>query len=268
MPSRERSFRTEAVVLRHIDWGEADRLLSLYTRENGKIRAVAKGVRKLRSRKAGHLEPFTRVSLQLAHTREIPIITQAEAIDPYLPLREDLTLLAYASYIIELLDQFTYEEGENKALFRLIVETLRRLADGNQPNLVVRYYEIRLLDLLGFRPHLFHCAQCEREIKAEDQYFSGQHGGVLCPKCGGSVQGIRSISMSALKYMRHFQRSSYADAALAQISPQTYQEMENILQYYLTYLLERGLKTPAFLRQIRRVEHLGKDLYHEDDHQP
>jgi len=66
MPSRERTFRVEAVVLRHSDWGEADRLLSLYSREQGKLRAVAKGVRKVRSRKAGHLEPFTRVSLLLA----------------------------------------------------------------------------------------------------------------------------------------------------------------------------------------------------------
>ena len=101
---RMRSFRLEAVVLRHNDWGEADRILGLYTLEMGKLRALAKGVRKLRSRKAGHLEPFTRVSLLLARGRDMPLITQADTLDPYLPLHEDLSGATYASYVVELLE--------------------------------------------------------------------------------------------------------------------------------------------------------------------
>lgn len=252
MPSRERSFRVEAVVLSHADWGEADRLLRLFSREHGKLGAVAKGVRKLRSRKAGHLEPFTRASLQLARGREILLVTQAETVDAYPPLREDLTLLGYGSYVIELLDRFTYEEGENRALYRLLVDTLSRLAAHHEPNLVVRYYEIRLLDLLGFRPKLFACAKCENEIQPVDQFFSAAHGGVLCPKCGQGVIGARPISMPALKYLRHYQRSSYAEAARASIPAATFSEIEALMQYYLTYLLERGLNTPAFLRRVRK----------------
>jgi DNA repair protein RecO (recombination protein O) len=83
MPDQPRSFRVEAVVLRHANWGEADRILTLYTREQGKLRAVAKGARKIRSRKAGHLEPFTHITLQLAKSRDIPIVTQVETLDPY-----------------------------------------------------------------------------------------------------------------------------------------------------------------------------------------
>src|SRR5512136_3161070 len=115
MPDRMRSQRVEAIVLRHSDWGEADRLLWLFTRELGKLKAVAKGIRKPRSRKAGHLEPFTRVELLLAQGRDLFIITQAEAKDAYLALREDLVRVGYASYVIELLDRFTFEEGENLA---------------------------------------------------------------------------------------------------------------------------------------------------------
>jgi len=110
---RERTQRVDAVVLRHSDWGEADRLIWLFTLESGKLRAIAKGVRKARSRKAGHLEPFTHVRLLLASARDMPIITQAEAQDIYLSLREDLVRVSYAAYVIELLDRFTYEEGEN-----------------------------------------------------------------------------------------------------------------------------------------------------------
>src|SRR5512143_4200052 len=125
------SFGVEAVVLRHADFGEADRLLTLFTKQLGKTRAIVKGARKMTSRKAGHLEPFTYVKLQLARARDIPLVTQADTIDAYLPLRENLLLTSQASYIIELLDRFTYEDGsENLAIFRLLTETLERLASG------------------------------------------------------------------------------------------------------------------------------------------
>ncbi|HEX6303798.1 MAG TPA: DNA repair protein RecO [Anaerolineales bacterium] len=250
MARPERSIRAEAVVLRHSDWGEADRILSLYTRQMGKVRAIAKGVRKMRSRKSGHLEPFTQVNLQLARGRDMFIVTQAEAINAYLHLRDDLVRVGYASYVVELLDRFTFDDDENPSLFHLLAETLKRLDQESSLYLAVRYYEIRLLDLLGYRPHLFHCANCENEIKAEAQYFSALQGGVLCPKCGPGAPEARPISMQALKYLRHFQRSSYAQASRARISPDVNWEMEQIMQYYLTYLLERGLNTPAFLRHI------------------
>lgn len=223
----------------------------LYTLEMGKIRALAKGVRKIRSRKAGHLEPFTRASLQLAKGREILLVTQAETLDAFLPLREDLAGITYASYIVELLDRFTFEEGENQPLYRLLVETLKRLCKETDKELVTRYYELRLLDLIGFRPQLFECLKCGNQIYPEDQYFSAREGGVLCPKCGSAETGVQPISMNALKYLRHFQRSSFREAKLARISQDIYQEMENILQHYFTYLLERGLNTPAFLRRLR-----------------
>ncbi|MBN1667202.1 MAG: DNA repair protein RecO, partial [Anaerolineales bacterium] len=207
MVSKERSLRAEAVVLRHSDWGETDRILTLFTRELGKVRAIAKGIRKPRSRKAGHLEPFTRSNLLLARGRDLFIITQAEAIEAYLPVKEDLILLGYAAYVVELLDRFTYEEGEHPVLYRLLVNSLKRLARGDDPDLVVHYYELRLLDQVGFRPNLFHCSNCENEISAQDQFFSAERGGVLCPQCGRAGVDARPVSLAALKYLRHFQRS-------------------------------------------------------------
>jgi len=251
MPNRERSLRVEAVVLRHMDWGEADRLLWLFTRELGKVRVVAKGVRKLHSRKAGHLEPFTRVGLLLARGREMMIVTQAEAIDTFPLLRDDLLHMGYASYVVELLDRFTYEEGQNFPMYRLLADTLSRLCTETDFSLVIHYYEVKLLDLLGFRPQLFHCVCCGNEIQAEDQYFSAAQGGVLCPTCGVDASGARPISMQALKFLRHFQRSSFSEAKRAHPASTHYREMEILLQHYLTYLLERGLNTPEFLRRVK-----------------
>ena len=252
MPRPERSFRVTAVVLRHADWGEADRLLTLFTREMGKLRAVAKGVRKVRSRKAGHLEPFTHVRLQLAKGRDLPIVTQAETVDAYLPLRDDLIKTGYAAYAAELLDRFTYEEEiESSIPFRLLVETLGRISQESDAWLAARYYEMRLLDYLGFRPQLFKCANCEAAIEPVDQYFSPLAGGVICPKCGAGLPGLWTISMDELKYLRHFQRSSYAEASRAHPSAEVKKKVETLMQAFFTYLLERELNTPGFLKRIR-----------------
>ncbi len=250
MPSRERVSRAEAIVLRHSDWGEADRLLWLFTRESGKIRAIAKGVRKPRSRKAGHLEPFTRVTLLLAQGRDLPIVTQAEMVESHLPLREDLQRMGYAAYVVELLDRFSYEEGENVQMFRLLADTLNRLCQDAQPAFVVRYYEMRFLDLVGFRPQLRQCMGCGREIRPEDQYFSAAQGGLLCPKCGEHFPGAHSITMGAVRFLRHIQRSTYEEAARLPLKKGIDDELERLMQFYFTYLLERGLNTPAFLRLI------------------
>ena len=251
MPGQERSFRAEAVVLNHWDYGEADRMVDLYTLELGKVRTIAKGVRKAHSRKAGHLEPFTRVSLLLARGRDLLIITQAETINAYLPLRDDLLLVVHASYVIELLDRFTFPEEENRAIYRLLTNTLPRLTENADIPLILRYYELNLLKLTGFRPQLFNCVQCRAEIKPQDQYFSSEQGGVLCPNCGPGIARSRPVSMQALKYLRYLQRSTYAEARKVKPAEQVHREMEMLMQDYITYLLERRLNTPAFLRKVQ-----------------
>jgi DNA repair protein RecO (recombination protein O) len=247
-----RSFRVEAVVLRHADWGEADRILMLYSRERGKLRVLAKGARRIKSRKAGHIEPFTRVTLQLARGRDLPIVTQAETVDAYLPLRDDLVKTATASTVVELLDRFTYEEGhENFALFSLLADTLERIAALADPWAAVRYYEVQALDLLGYRPQLRFCVNCEEEIQPTAQYFSFAQGGAVCPRCGTGLPGLHEISLEALKYLRHFQRSSFPEAQRARPRPEVRDETERLLQGYITYLLERELKSPRFLKEVR-----------------
>lgn len=250
MAKEIRSRRVEAVVLRHTDWGEADRLLVLYTRELGKVRAIAKGARKMRSRKAGHLQPFTRVVLLLAKGRDLWIVTQAEMQDSFQPLRENLLKTAYVSYVVEILDRFIYEEGESQGIYRLLVRTLKRISEEEDAYLAVRYFEIRMLDFLGFRPDLFHCVSCGKEIQPEDQYFSALEGGIRCGSCG-LISSSRPISVQALRHLRHLQRSNYQDAKKLPIPPHIRDEIEAITHSYLTFLLERKLNSPSFLREVR-----------------
>jgi DNA repair protein RecO (recombination protein O) len=251
MTGNERSLRTEAVVLRHSDWGEADRLLTIFTSYKGKLRAIAKGVRKLNSRKAGHLEPFTLVNLMLARGRDFWIVTQAEMVENFSHLRDELALTGAASYLIELVDRLTYEEQENHPLFQILEESLKRLNGGDDVFSSTRYFELRLFDHLGYRPQLVNCVTCGKEIKPEDQFFSFEKGGILCPSCGNMAKQANPISLNALRYLRHFQRSSYSEVKNVKVPGAIRKEMENLTGEYITYLLERGLNTPAFIQATK-----------------
>jgi len=253
MPQKEnRTYLTQAVVLGHIEFGEADRIIKLFTFERGKITAIAKGIRKIRSRKAGHLEPFTRVNLFLAKGRNLDIITQAETVDPYMGLRNDLQRIAYAAYVVEALDRFTYEEGQNVGIFRLLTNTLSRLEKFPNPQTVTHHFELRLLDLLGFRPQFFECMECHKPIKEEDQYFSPLVGGVICPDCASLRAEAWPLDKQVLRYLRHFQRSNWQKVEGVRIPETIESGLTNFMERYFNYLLERKLNSPEFLRDVNK----------------
>lgn len=251
MPHEEsRTFHAQAVVIRHMEYGEADRILTLYTLERGKLQAIAKGVRKLQSHKAGHLQPFTQVSLFLAKGRNLDVIAQAQAVRTFDQIRADLKLTAYAAYLLELLDRFTYEEGSNRELYNLVVASLSRLDEGRPPVTVVHYYEIQLMELIGFRPELNACVGCRETIEPQAQFFSPRLGGILCPHCASLDPTAWPVSLSSLKYLRHFQRSPWPRLQERTIPPEVERELKALLEGYLTYLLEHSLKTPGFLQAV------------------
>jgi DNA repair protein RecO (recombination protein O) len=253
MPNAPRTFRLDALILKHMDYGEADRIVVAFSNERGKIRAIAKGVRKIHSRKAGHLEPFIYSRLFLAQGRDMPIITQAQMVEAFNGLRNNLVKIGYASYVIELLDRFSSEDGANHSLFRLSLETLHHLENLDDHFAVIQYFELHMLALQGFKPELFNCVRCREKILAEDQYFSAELGGVLCPKDGALIPGAQSVSMTALKYLRHFQRSEFIEASRVRIDHRIREEMSSLTRHYITFLLERKLNSPDF---IQVIEHL------------
>jgi DNA repair protein RecO (recombination protein O) len=253
MPDAPRTFRLDALILKHMDYGEADRIVVAFTNERGKVRAIAKGVRKIRSRKAGHLEPFCYSRLFLARGRDMAIITQAQTIEPFSDLRSELVKIGYASYIIELLDRFSSEDGANQALFRLSLETMHRLQDLENLFAVIQYFELHMLTLQGFKPELFNCVRCRKTITAEDQFFSAELGGALCPTDGLLTPGAQSVSMAALKYLRHYQRSDFKEACRVKIDHRIRAEMSSLTRHYITFLLERRLNSPDFIKVIEQL---------------
>jgi len=248
---QERLYRVEAVVLKRKDMGEADRLLTCFTRDRGKLRLIAKGIRKPASRKAGHLELFTHARYLVARARTWDIVTQAEAINVFLQIREDLVRTSYAYYSAELLDRLTEEQDENQEVFDLFLETLARLCETGEMRIPTRYYELHLLTLAGFRPELFVCLGCGEQIQPMVNYFHYARGGVLCRSCGAGIAGSREVSLPALKVLRYMQTQPYISVQNLQLREGVHNEIEDILYHYLTYILEQNLKSVRFLRLLR-----------------
>ena len=252
MPSRrERVYRTRAVILKRREQGEADRVLTIFTPEYGKRAVIAKGVRKPTSRKAGHLEPFTHVSLMLARGKTWDVVTGAQTVTSFRKLREDLDLTAYAYYFCELLDAFVQEDDPHPELYELLLNAFRRLEVSPNPALTGRWYELALLQHAGFAPQLFNCVQCGERIQPVTNYFSHERGGVLCPKHGEGASDAQPIPLNTLKVLRYIQTQPYNHIMRLQLTPGSMRQVEKLMGDYLRYLLERRLKSTDFIHLIR-----------------
>ena len=254
--ARERTYRSEAVVLRRVDFGEADRLLTLYSREYGKIRAVAKGARKPLSRKTGHVELFMRSRFFLAKGRNLDIITQAEVIESYMALRSDLVRTTYASYAVELLDRFTVEKGSGMIEPNMATIRLGWFATADDPLLAARYYELRLLSLAGFQPRLFQCVSCDEAVIEQDQFFSAELGGILCPDCQQADRNALPVSAVAVKVLRYMQTRSWDVVQHLHLKKPLLHALERVMHAYIMHTLERNLKSVDFLHRLRREAEL------------
>jgi DNA repair protein RecO (recombination protein O) len=248
----ERVYRTEGVVLRRQDFGEADRIIALYSPQHGKIRAIAKGVRRPRSRLGGHVELFTHVTVLVAQGRNLDLITQAEAVRPYRAIRDDLWKTTFACYCAELVDRLTEERLENRAIFDLLLHQLEYLDGAPQPDeLSVRAFELRLLGRLGYAPELYRCVECGELLRPVENRISASAGGTVCATCGATHPGARPISVNAIKAMRLLAGEPFDVFQRLRLPPETAAEVEGALRAHLNYILERQLRTAEFLDRLK-----------------
>ena len=256
MPKPPRQFRTQAIILSRRDFGESDRLLTLFTPARGKIRAIAKGARKPSAKVSGHVELFARSDCLIHKGRNLDILTQAQLLEPYLGLREDLGRGAYANYVAELLDRFTADDEEAGGdLFTLLHQTLGRIAEAADPRLAARFFELQLLDLVGFRPELQECVISRAALKPETQHFSYEEGGVVGRAAAPFVASrLVEIDMVTLKLLRHLQRSADAWERVnsLRITAGQHNRAEAIMLGYIMHLLERKLESVDFIRRLRQ----------------
>ena len=251
--SDTRFYKTEGIVVRLIPIGEADRVVTLFTPQHGKVRAVARGARRVKSRVGGHVELLARVRVLIRRGKTLDVLSQAETIDSNIALRQDLWRTTCGLYMAELVDRFSREELENAGLYQLLRHCLSELADAPSPDLLTRYFEVRMLTLTGFRPEVFRCVQCGGDLAPAAQAFSPAAGGVICPACrGGEGASIRTLSLNALKVLRLFLRSDLDAAMGVRVQRNLAVELEHLLRQYIRYVLEQDMKSTDFLDLLRR----------------
>jgi DNA repair protein RecO (recombination protein O) len=232
-------YRDEGVVLRTYKLGEADRIVVLCTRLHGKVRAVAKGVRKTKSKFGSRLEPISHVALQLYEGRELDIVTQVDSIDHFRAIRDDLDRIARASTMLEAVDQMSQERGVNPRLYQLTIGGLRALAAHNGP-LVVPAFFWKLLALEGYRPLLDGCAECGSPESLVA--FDLEAGGVLC----ADHRRGTAISPEALELLRRILGGQLGGALNEPESPATV-EVDHLAMRAIEHHLERRLRSATLL---------------------
>lgn len=245
-------YKTEALILRSHKFQEADSLLTLLTKEKGKVKAIAKGVRKVNSRLRGGVQLFTHNELLLYQGRNLDIVTQGQCLDAFVSLQNNMVALAAACYWCELLDFFLPWEQRDETLFTLALAGFHLLGLENS-QLVVRGLEVKLLSFLGFRPILEYCVSCGSVLsRGEKIFFSSSFGGVICAHC--SPDDPLPFNWEALKTWQQLQQMSPRKFARLKISPGGLKILNNVLEKFLLYQLEYPLKSRSVFETMWQAE--------------
>jgi len=246
-----RSYQTQAIIIKQTKLGEADKILTIYTPEFGKLKAVAKGTCRPGSKFGGNVEPLTHSLMMLARGRNLDIVTQSQTIDGFLTLKSDLWYMACGFYLLELVDSFTVENSENPLLFDLLLDTLHRLCRADSSEIVLRYFELHFLHYLGYRPQLHQCVICDSPLQPVVNFFSSSQGGILCPHCSEKEPESRPLSVDALKILRLWQDCDYATTKRVRVKAELSSQLKQVVQGYIKYLLQREIKSLAWLEELK-----------------
>jgi DNA repair protein RecO (recombination protein O) len=243
------TYRERAVILRKLDYGEADRIYTLLTSEHGKVPAIAKGVRRSASKLAPALELFAHVDVQLAHGRgQLDVVTQVVRL-PGARVPADPDRMAHASLIAEVADRVSEDRHPIEGLYELTQLALDDLARDDDPRRASAYFLAQALEFLGYAPNLSTCVVCERALAPEPAYFSPAAGGLVC--AADHLAGMLEVSVAALKVLRVAAAGDIALYRRLKLEPGLLEEVEAVLEAQIEHHLDRRLKSLQFLRRMR-----------------
>ena len=254
---RVQPIRTEAIVLRQRPLGDADRICVLFSPTRGRIEAVAKGVRKPLSKLSGHVEPLSRARFGLAQGRSLYIVTDAQTLDSWSPLHDDVVRMTEALAMVELIDRSTDVDVSAGPLYQLLRGSLDSLAATSSPAAVRWWFTLRFLDQQGYQPELDSCVACRAELGPDGNGFSASDGGVVCPDCSRSGIGQR-LSSPVFRLLRYMRRSTPEATAQVRVDAEASAELERHLRMSLEQALDSRLKSRGFAEDLARAESIGR----------
>ena len=249
--SQDRVYSVDAITLRRSNIGEKDRVVTLFTRERGKLGTIAKGARGSKSRLSALTEPFTNFRGQLSHGQSLQVLTQGEVRNAYLHVRRDLFKVAYASHCLEIVDAGTAEAQPVPELWDLLAGALNALDDSVAPDLVTRAFELHALRLFGFRPALEKCAIDGRTVQTPDIAFHPLRGGMLCADCADNARGAVSLSPAAFELLKRLSAGPLAPVLRAETAESVRRELGRCLVPYVRHHLDAPLRSLDILEGLQ-----------------
>jgi DNA repair protein RecO (recombination protein O) len=244
-------YRSDAFVLRTYKLGENDQIIVFFTRDYGKLRAVARRSHHPRRQTSAYYQPLMLLNIIVfgRSSQALYRINTVDIVQALRPLHEDFTLLRYGLYITELVDVTTHEQDAVPEVFGLYQQSLEQLTSTPHPTLLLRLFELRLLMVTGYTPQIFTCVRCGRALQPHECTFSPALGGLLCSRCHSGVPGTFTVSPASLIYLRRaVTEAGIETAAGPQPDAATHKDIERLLHAHLTVCLGRELKSYAFLQ--------------------
>ncbi len=253
------SLTTSAILLRRIEFGDYDLIVTLFTRTQGKTSAIAKSAKKSVKRFAGVLEPFSLLDVVLAKGRGkgMPVLQEASLEDPFFKIREDIIKTAYASYWAELIYLWMAEGETQESLYELTLHVLAELNRGVTPVEVLSIlFQMRFLSLAGFRPNFDHCHACKTcldQIQDTSVVSDPSKGGIVCPSCGVPTNGRLKISKGTLKQLIWTDTGDMQRAARVRFTPTAIAEGLEFLETFVPFHIGKHPKSLKVLRAVRHT---------------
>ncbi len=246
-------YRTEGIVIKNIEYGEADKIATIYTKDYGKVQAMAKGVRKTKSRFGSSLEILTDAIFLLYQGRNIDTVSQTEIVESFFPTSKEVIKFAFATHCAEIVNKLTEEREANITLFNLLKIVLHYLRETKDPKLLTLSFQWKVISILGYKPSFDLCCRCNKGV--EDQkiggYFSIKDGGIICQNCvSKDNRDYRQISNYFIRLVKKILITPLATISKHTIPEGRVEELEEITELYLAYHAEKGFKTNDFLKYL------------------
>ena len=245
-------YKTEGIVLKSMEYEEADKIVTIYTKDYGKITAIAKGVRKTKSKFGSSLEILTHSNFLIYKGRNIDIVSQTEILESFFSTSKEVIKFAFAVNCVEVVNRLTEEQEINIGLFNLLKEVLHYLKGSNDPKLLTLSFKWQTISILGYRPSLDHCCRCNKSVEDQKEiYFNIKEGGLVCNNCiAKDKEGCVKVSLYFNKLVRKILNTPLSTISNATIPVKKMKELEKITDLYIAYHSEKSFKTDRFLKSL------------------
>jgi len=242
------SYKTTGIIIGKRDFMEADKILTVFTRDLGKIQIKAKGLRRSLAKMAGHLEVFNLVELELIRGKSLYIVIGAQMIDGFKAIKENYDKIGLYYYFCEILDKILEEGVRHRNNFEFLLNILEQLKKDSADKLLVTiFFELNILSNLGFKPEFLVCVGCREDVAGHKFYFNQEKGGILCETCARDDFFSSQISQNAIKLMRIILLKDFDFIMKVNMERSVPEEVKKINTYFLEHILGKNLKSKQFL---------------------